>query len=228
MFSKDHPKQQVRSLKERATVPRTYTPPRNFILKAFRSPGRGQKYFQRSENKTDEPRFSTVSLQPRLIPGAPLLEEIRLRVWNSACTLTVFSILLNCPWVSASTLDRSQTSLAGIQAKLHHAEPRDRCILEAMLVNRMMDMAGRQLESGDSESASQTLKQVQAFLNDIQSSVKTDSKKLKDAELLIRQSSFRLKDILRASSPEDKLALEGTSKQLDAVEQQLMMLVFSR
>jgi hypothetical protein len=58
--------------------------------------------------------------------------------------------------------------------------------------------------------------------------VADDSKKLKDAELLMRRTSFRLNDILSGASYEDRQALEATLKQLNQVQVQLMTQVFKK
>jgi hypothetical protein len=58
--------------------------------------------------------------------------------------------------------------------------------------------------------------------------VADDSKKLKDAELLMQRTSFRLKDILSEASYEDRQALEATLKQLNQVQAQLMTQVFKK
>ena len=56
--------------------------------------------------------------------------------------------------------------------------------------------------------------------------VADNSKKIKDAEVLMQSTSFRLKDILGEASYEDRQALQATLKQLDQVQAQLMMQVF--
>jgi hypothetical protein len=58
--------------------------------------------------------------------------------------------------------------------------------------------------------------------------VADDSKKLRDAELLMRRTSFRLKGIPSGASYEDRAALEMTLKQLNQVQVQLMMQVFKK
>jgi hypothetical protein len=55
-----------------------------------------------------------------------------------------------------------------------------------------------------------------------------DSKKLKDAELLMRRTSRRLEDILGEARYEDQPALEATLKQLNQVQAELMMQVFRK
>ena len=58
--------------------------------------------------------------------------------------------------------------------------------------------------------------------------VADDSKKLKDAELLMQRTSFRLQDILSQASYDDRQTLEATLKQLNLVQAQLMTQVFKQ
>jgi hypothetical protein len=92
----------------------------------------------------------------------------------------------------------------------------------------MTDLAGQQFSSGDFERASETLKLVQQYEEKIHTGLADDSKKLRDAELLMQRTSFRLKGILGAASYEDRPALEATLKQLNQVQAQLMMQVFKK
>ena len=144
-------------------------------------------------------------------------------------TAVVISTLsLACADAPASGLYGNPTALAALQAKADQAQPRDRCFLYAKLVSRMTDLAGQQFNSGESGRASETLKLVQQYAEKIHSGVADDSKKLKDAELLMQRTSFRLKDILSEASYEDRQALEATLKQLNQVQAQLMTQVFKR
>ena len=97
-----------------------------------------------------------------------------------------------------------------------------------MLVNQMTKLASQQFDSDDPGQASETLKLVQRYVENIRTGVTGDSRKVKDAELLVRQSSFQLRNILRESSLEDHLALETTLKQLNQVQEQLMIQVFRK
>jgi Ni2+-binding GTPase involved in maturation of urease and hydrogenase len=92
----------------------------------------------------------------------------------------------------------------------------------------MTDLAGRQLNSGDSGQASETLKLVQQYAEKIHMGVTEDSKRLRDAELLMQRTSFRLQDILSGASYEDRQTLEATLKQLNQVQSQLMTQVFKK
>jgi hypothetical protein len=145
-----------------------------------------------------------------------------------ATAVVISTLSLICSYAPASSLDGSPTALAALEAKADQAQPRDRCFLYAELVNQMTDLAGHQLNSGDSGQASETLKLVQRYAEKIHVGVADDSKKLKDAELLMQRTSFRLKDILSEASYEDRQPLEATLKQLNQVQAQLMTQVFKK
>jgi hypothetical protein len=146
-----------------------------------------------------------------------------------ALTATVLSALsLICLGPLAWGLSDSSAALAALQDKADQAQPRDRCFLYAELVNRMADLAGQQFYSGDSIQGTKTLEQLQRYADKIQAGVADDSKRLKNAETLIRRTSFRLKDILHEVSYEDQPALEATVKRLNEIQTRLMMQVFRK
>ena len=140
----------------------------------------------------------------------------------------VISTLSSTHVLAAWAVDDNPAALAALQVKADHAQPRDRCFLYATLVSRMTDLAGNQFNSGDPGQASETLKAVQQYAEKIHTDVVDDSKKLRDAELLMRRASFRLQDILSEASYEDRETLQATLKQLNQVQTQLMTEVFKK
>ncbi|MCU1248380.1 MAG: hypothetical protein JWQ49_1409 [Edaphobacter sp.] len=143
-------------------------------------------------------------------------------------TVVISTLSLTCVYAPASGLDNRPTALAALQAKADHAQPTDRCFLYAELISQMTDIAGKQLNSGDSGRASETLKLVQRYAEKIDMSVRNDSKRLRDAELLLQRTSLRLKGILGGASYEDRPVLQVTLKQLNQVQAQVMMQVFKK
>jgi hypothetical protein len=147
------------------------------------------------------------------------------------CVATAFvfcALSLTHASASAPAPDDSPTPLATLQAKADQAEPRNRCFLYAKLVSQMTDLAGSQFNSGDSLRAAETLKLVQRYAEKIHTGVASDSKRLKEAELLMRRTSVRLQDILGGASYEDREPVEATLKQLNQVQAQLMTQVFEK
>jgi len=155
-----------------------------------------------------------------------MLVKCELRFVATAVVISILSLT----WVfaSASVLDDSSTPLAALQVKADQAQPKDRCFLYAKLISQLTDLAGHQLNSGDSGQASETLQLVQQYAEKIHVGVADDSKKLRDAELLMQRTTFRLQDILSQASYEDRQTLEATLKQLSQVQAQLMMQVFKK
>jgi hypothetical protein len=143
--------------------------------------------------------------------------------------LSTLSAVFSCAY--ASGIDDKvpdPNALAVLQAKADQAQPKDQCFLYAELVSQMTDLAGRQYNAGDAVKASATLTLVQRYAEKIRAGIAMDSKKLKNAELLMQHTSFRLKDLLSSASYEDREALQATLKQLDQVQSQLMMQVFRK
>jgi hypothetical protein len=155
-----------------------------------------------------------------------MLVKCELRFVATAVVISTLS--LTSLFAFASALDDSPAALATLQVKADHAQPKDKCFLYATLVSRMTDLAGHQLNSGDSGQASETLKVVQQYAEKIHMGVVGDSKKLRDAELLMQRATFRLQDILSEASYEDRQTLEATLKQLNQVQTQLMTQVFKK
>ena len=149
-----------------------------------------------------------------------------MRILSTAIVIAILS--LTCAYASASDEGDSATALAALHIKADQAQPRDRCFLYAELVSQMTDLAGKQFHSGESGQASQTLQLVRRYAEKIHEGVTDDSKKLRDAELLMRRASFRLKGILSAATYEDRPALEVTLEQLKEVQSELLMQVFKK
>ena len=135
---------------------------------------------------------------------------------------------LGCVETQASILRQHATAVSELQAKADQALPQDRCFLYAELVSRMTDIAGLQFGTGDLAAGEETLKLVQEYALKLKASIGDDSKKLKLAETLLRQTSFRLEGILHEASYENRVALEMTLKQVNNVQTQLMMQVFKK
>lgn len=136
------------------------------------------------------------------------------------------SFLCLCPPASAHVDSLAQ--IVVLQTRADQAQRRDRCFLYAELLSRLVDQAGQQFSSGDQERASDTLKQVQHYLEEIRLDVTDDSKRLKHTELLVEHSAHRLNDILHEASYDDRPNLEATLKQLNQLQKQLMFQIFKK
>jgi predicted outer membrane protein len=148
-----------------------------------------------------------------------------------AASASVLSLAFLLPIPGALAADEKipdAQTIAALELRANQATPREQCFLYAELVHDMTELAGRQLSVGDVEHASGTLRTVQEYAAKIHMGVADDSKRLKNAEILVRHTAFRLKDILSAASLEDRPTLDATLKQLDQVQAEMMLQVFRR
>ena len=102
------------------------------------------------------------------------------------------------------------------------------CFLYAQLVHQMTEVSLRQYAAGDAEKATAMLKQVQLLANKIHLSMSEDNKRLKDAQILLRHTAFRLNEMLRNSSLEDRSLVAETLAQVNQAQNEAMMQVFRK
>ncbi|MGD0368733.1 MAG: hypothetical protein ABSA94_14845 [Acidobacteriaceae bacterium] len=118
--------------------------------------------------------------------------------------------------------------LADLQAKAAAASPNEQPYIYAELVHSMTEIATAQYQAGDQEKASVSLKAAQSYAEKIQMSLLRDAKKLKNAEILIRHTAFRLKELMTGASLDDRPTLEATIQQLNQVQSEMMTQIFRR
>jgi len=126
---------------------------------------------------------------------------------------------------SAASVDNSlpdPQALAQLEIRAQQAGPRDQCFLYTELVHTMTEIAGRQMLNGDIEKASDTLKKVNSYAQLIHMDLASNSKRIKNAEMLMHHTTYRLGEILRKASGEDQDTLKATLKQLDKVHEELL------
>lgn len=143
-----------------------------------------------------------------------------------ALSLATLSLAPAALAASDKILDIQQ--MAALESRAAQAAPKEQCFLYAELAHSMAELAGQQLNAGNIEDASASLKAVQRYAEKIHTNVADDAKRLKTAEILMRHTAFRLKEIMMGASLDDRPTLESTLKQLDQVEAEMMLQVFKR
>ena len=121
-----------------------------------------------------------------------------------------------------------QQSIDALQAKLLQAQPREQCFLYAELVHEMTEFSLRQYSAGDGEKAAGLLKQVQLLAHKIHLSMSDDNKRLKNAQILLRHTAFRLTEMLHNSSLEDQPLVAATLAQVNQAQNEAMLQVFRK
>src|ERR1700748_380290 len=148
-----------------------------------------------------------------------------------ATTIAVSALALTLCCARAFAIDDrvvDAQAMAALMAKADQAQPKEQCFLYAELVHQMTELAGQQYSSGDEDHAAATLHLGQKYAEKINMGVAADAKKMKNAEELMRHTSFRLTGILNAASYDDRQILQATLKQLEQVQTELMMQVFKK
>jgi hypothetical protein len=146
---------------------------------------------------------------------------------NPCCLHTRFNSELQ-PGLGVRERMVDSQAMAALIVKAEQAQPKDQCFLYAELVHETSELAGQELNAGDGDHASATLKMMQHYADKIHADLSADSRKMKNTEELMRITSFRLNGILNAASYEDRQALQMTLDQLELVQTELMMQVFRR
>ena len=140
--------------------------------------------------------------------------------------LLLFIALLLPSLSHASNMDKplDPVALSALAAKASLAPPKEQCFLYAELVHQMTELAGRQLSQGEDPSA--TLRAVRDYTQKIHLGAAKDNKRLKNAQILMEHTAFRLSEYLHSAALDDRPILESTLKNLNQVQNELMMQVF--
>jgi hypothetical protein len=127
----------------------------------------------------------------------------------------------------AATSSDTQQAIAQLEERASQANPREQCFLYAQIVHTMTEQAGQQIANGDTEQAAVTLKQINKYAGLIHLNLGRNAKRLKDAEELIHNTTYRLAECLHLVSGPDKATVQDTLKQLDQVNDELLTQVFA-
>ncbi len=132
----------------------------------------------------------------------------------------------------ASSLDDKtppdQQTIDALESRAAQAQPKEQCFLYAQLVHQMVEFSAQQYASGEVEKASSLLKRAQEFTHKIQAAAAMNDKRLKDAQILLRHTAFRLSEMLHSSSTEDRPLMAETLSQLNAAQNETMLAVFKK
>lgn len=146
--------------------------------------------------------------------------------------VVVYSLMLSVPDCRAfSGLDDKQPnaqSIAALEQKADQAAPKEQCFLYAELVHEMIEYSSAQYAAGDYQQAADTLKHVNEFAQKIHMLVADNEKRLKNAQILLRHTAFRLNELLHSTSMEDHPLIEKTLAQVNQVQNEAMMQVFRK
>jgi len=140
-------------------------------------------------------------------------------------------LLISAPQLRSYSPDEKtvdQQTITALQARIAQSQPREQCFLYAELMHQMTEFSLRQYAAGNTEKANDLLKQVQVIAHKIHLSVADNDKRLKNAQILLRHTAFRLSEMLHNSSFEDRPLVQETLVQVNQAGNEAMLQVFKK
>lgn len=142
--------------------------------------------------------------------------------------LVAFLALTAVP--SRAAIDESvpaPQTLAQLEQRAAEAKPREQCFLYAQLIHGMTQLAGKQFLDGEYEKGAATLKKIEHYAQLIHLNLANDTRRLKDAEMLMEHTTAHMGEYMHHASGDDRTELQATLKQLDHVHDELLTQVFN-
>ncbi len=121
-----------------------------------------------------------------------------------------------------------QRSIEALEAKASQAKPRDQCFLYAEVVQQMSELSVNQYSSGNVSVANRLLKDIQRVVKKVHLSLAKNAKHLKKAQILLIKTSFRLTQMLHASSYQDQPLVKETLAEVNRAQREAMLQVFEK
>ncbi len=153
---------------------------------------------------------------------------MRSRVPLAVAVLITISTIPSCFAAGVDDKPMDMQSIEALEARATAAQPREQCFLYAELVHQMTEVSVRQYASGDVEHATGLLKRIQQLAQKIHLSMGGNDKRMKDAEILLRHTSFRLNEMLHGSSFDDRAVVEAALSDVNQAQSEAMMAVFKK
>jgi hypothetical protein len=119
-------------------------------------------------------------------------------------------------------------ALAQLQQRAAQAKPTDQCYLYTELVHSLSQQAAAQIAADDTAQATATIGQIDQIASLIQHNLTRNSKRLKDSELLLQDTTYRLGQILHLLSGDDRASVQDTLKQLNHLNDELLSQVWTQ
>jgi hypothetical protein len=121
-----------------------------------------------------------------------------------------------------------EQTITALEQRAAQAQPREQCFLYAQLVHEMIEFSAQQYAAGEADKASSWLKKAQEFTHKLHGALAVNDKKLKDAQILLRHTAFRLTELLHSGNSEDQELVQETLAQLNQAQNEAMLQVFKK
>ncbi len=121
----------------------------------------------------------------------------------------------------------SASALTELETRAAQAEPRERCFLYTELLHGWTEVAGHSFAAGDESAAVEAMQHADTDALHLKEAIGRDSKRLKNAEMIVEHSVQRLSDILRVSTREQHDTVQAVLRHVSNVHDDLLAAVFS-
>jgi hypothetical protein len=131
----------------------------------------------------------------------------------------------------AANLDNKipdQQSIDALEIRASQAPAREQCFLYAELVHDMIEFSVRQYAEGDPVKATGFLKKAQEITHKIHLALSDNDKRLKNAQILLRHTAFRLNELLHTTAFEDRSLVQQTLADVNQAQTEAMLQVFKK
>ncbi len=118
-------------------------------------------------------------------------------------------------------------ALAQLQQRAAQAKPSEQCYLYSELVHGLTQQAAAQIAADDTDRATATIRQIDKYTPLIQHNLTRDSNRLKDAEMLLQDTTYRLSQMLHLLNGDNRASVQDTLAQLNHLNDELLTQVFT-
>jgi hypothetical protein len=118
-------------------------------------------------------------------------------------------------------------ALTDLEQRAAAADIKDRCYLYTELLHGWTELAGRAMAEGNDTETVKAIARADADAAQLKAALANDSKRLKNAELLLEHTAHRLSDMVRVASLDQHDALQGVLKHLNNVHDALLAQIFA-
>ena len=157
------------------------------------------------------------------------LRSSRRQLCSTVCTALLLTGLCARSALAAglaeATLDAS--ALSQLEQRAANADAKDRCYLYSELLHEWTELASRSMSSGNDIEAATAIEHADADAIKLKTALGSDSKRLKNAELLLEHTAHRLSDMVRVASMDQHDAMQAVLKHLNNVHDALLAQIFA-
>jgi len=121
-----------------------------------------------------------------------------------------------------------EQSITALEERAAQAQPREQCFLYAQVVHEMIEFSAQQYAAGEADKASGWMKKALDLTHKLHGVLAVNDKKLKDAQILLRHTAFRLTELLHSGNSDDQELVQQTLAGLNQAQDEAMLQVFKK